>query len=284
MKISQLKNLEDLKSLIDLNNPTVGENLTFFYYEKIKNSKGNKNNNNDWNETFNLCVEALNLSKDLNVACWMLEAITCEKNLEGLYIGISFIDELIKKYSNIFPTNIESQINCFEWINNHVLEWLTNEIILQEDGKFSVIYTDLYNNKFNKEILKKYSYNKEYSIEKLNLIDKIQNILTNMKDFSFYFSSLINFFYKVKIFYNNCENYLNTNEMINKKENISDNNEIDSKEEIFNDINTLVIKGLNLDKNDVLLYLIYKICLLRNKPITEIINLIKENQLSKLLN
>jgi hypothetical protein len=294
-QLHELETLEDLKSLIDLNISNEGDDLTFIYYDRIKSSRPDKNithniniTHNNWHNTFNLCIEALNLSKDLNIAFWMLEALVYEKNLLGFYIGIGFIAELIEKYPNIFPKDMESKFNCFDWMNNHILEWLENEIILEKDGKFPILYIDIYNNKFNKDILKKYIYNKDYAKQKLDLMENIKNILTNMNDFSFYFSSILTFYFKVKIFYENCESYLvnvenNKKNDINKDLNENNNVDLNSKEEIFKEIGKLATEGLKLDKNDVLLYLIYKIFLLKNKPVNQIINLIRENDLSKLL-
>lgn len=285
-KISN-KNFEnkfiDLLKIYDHINPSnvIGENLIFTYYDKIKNLRPYKdpnNPNNNWKNVINHSIEALNLSKDFNISCWLLEALTYEENLYGFYLGLEIITILLEKFPNCYPETEEDKIICFEWINNNLFEWIVNEEILPTI-KFQTIHNDLLNNKFNKDLVKRVPYNEEFLDNKLLLIKNINNLLEKIKIYKPFLKNLIDLLYKLDNFY---KNYMKEYKLI--KTNLFENQSTsDNKENIFNSINSLVLEGLKIDKNDVVLYMLYKVLLLRKKSVNEILKLIRDNELSNLL-
>lgn len=263
-------------------NNEIGENLILTYYDKVKNLRPYKdihNPNNNWKNVINNCVEALNLSKDFNITCWLLEALTYEENLYGFYLGLEIITILIKNFPNCYPENHEDKIMGFEWINNYIFEWIINEEILPQ-GTFQMLHLDLLNNKFNRELLKKFPYKEDFINDKLFLISKINNLLDEIGNYKPYLQNIINLLNKLETFY---KTYIKEYSLIDKT--VDDKNLIiknHNKEDIFNEINNLTIEGLKIDKNDMILYIIHRVILLRKKPVNEILKLIRINELSNL--
>lgn len=53
----------------------------------------------DWHKVIRLCEEALTqMSKDLQVSCWFVEALTHLKGLAGAEVGINFLGEFISRF------------------------------------------------------------------------------------------------------------------------------------------------------------------------------------------
>ena len=53
----------------------------------------------DWHKVLRLCEEVLTLmSKDLQVSCWFVEALTHLKGLAGAEVGINFLGEFISRF------------------------------------------------------------------------------------------------------------------------------------------------------------------------------------------
>lgn len=53
----------------------------------------------DWHKVIRLCETALTkMSKDLQVSCWFVEALTHLKGLEGAEVGINFLGEFISRF------------------------------------------------------------------------------------------------------------------------------------------------------------------------------------------
>jgi hypothetical protein len=189
----------------------------------------------------------------------------------------------MEKFSDCYPTNEEDKIMGFEWINNNIFEWIINEEILP-GGTFQVLHFDLLNSKFNKDLIKKFGYKEDFIKDKLFLIENINKLLEKIKNYKPFLQNIINFLNKLENFYKTYMQEYNLLTEVNtttedKTSKIDINN---NKEDIFNEITNLVMEGLKIDKNDVILYMIHKIILIRKKPVNEILKLIRNNELSNL--
>ena len=121
-----------MKASIDLNtlmipipgaNPA-GENLRYTpVYDAIKEARRADDPLNrgewkreiktsDWNAVIAMAGEALaHKTKDLQIAAWLTEALTCISGFEGLAAGLSNINGLMRHFwENLFPEKIENDL------------------------------------------------------------------------------------------------------------------------------------------------------------------------------
>lgn len=121
-----------MKALIDANtilmpipgaNPA-GENLRYTpVYDAIKEARRADDPLNrgewqreiktsDWNAVIALAGDALtHKTKDLQIAAWLTEALTCISGFEGLAAGLSIITGLMRHFwENLFPEKIENDL------------------------------------------------------------------------------------------------------------------------------------------------------------------------------
>lgn len=121
-----------MKASIDLNtlmipipgaNPA-GENLRYTpVYDAIKEARRADDPLNrgewkreiktsDWNAVISMTGDALtHKTKDLQIAAWLTEALTCISGFEGLAAGLSIINGLMRHFwENLFPEKIENDL------------------------------------------------------------------------------------------------------------------------------------------------------------------------------
>lgn len=119
----------------------VGEDLTYTsVYDDIRNARYEEDEQlsqgvwehdiarADWNKVKSLCVDAIkNRSKDLQIAGWLVEALTMLDGFNGVATGIEFLTKFIDKYWNTcYPhttagkSDIEQKIRILDWIYNTI--------------------------------------------------------------------------------------------------------------------------------------------------------------------
>lgn len=274
----------------------IGQNLSLLSYDKIKNTRPYKdihNLNNTWQNVLNLSVDALHSTKDLNICCWMLEAITHEEHLLGFSAGMEIIQQLLENYPHCYPDNEEDKFIALKWINDNMSSWCGEEEIFP-NMKFNTVHKDIYNNKFNKEMVKNIIYDEKYLAKKIMIINNIKHILTKIKNHTYLFKDVLLFLQKIEQFYLNYQQNIRHNQEKNKNHHshIHKDKELDGeksphhvhdKEYIYSHLSELIQEGLEIDKNDLLLFLMHKILLLRKKNSHEIFKIIRENNLNSLI-
>ena len=82
----------------------------------------------DWNQVFSLCVDALTTkTKDLQIAAWLLESLTCTAGFEGVSQGLTVIAEFLDHfwetlYPEIEDDDLDYRAGPLEFINDKL--WL----------------------------------------------------------------------------------------------------------------------------------------------------------------
>lgn len=262
LKDNFLKNKDNI--LLDISNE---------YYEIIKKNRKNLK----WKDNILLCIEGLKKSKDLYLFCWFLESLSYEFFFLGFYKGINFLFFFYNFFENFLPKNIDLNSNL-NWIDDNFNNWFLDLEILPE-----ILLKNLHEEIFIKifDFNKKYLVSKKYINEKMEIIENILNSLEENKK-KFFFKNMFFFFKKIKIFYENILENLNKQE--NNKNIEKFKEEISFKENIFYQIKNLVEEGLKNDKNDLLLFLIFKIIELKTKSNKEILQIFQKNTILDILN
>lgn len=100
----------------------------------------------DWKEVISIATKTLSKkSKDLQIAGWLSEALTCEYGFAGLKEGLQLIREfLIKFWDTLYPViedrDLDYRIGPLEWLNR-TLAILIKQIPIAENkntGKFTL--------------------------------------------------------------------------------------------------------------------------------------------------
>lgn len=283
---SNINDLITIATPIDSNQ--VGENILLSYYDLIKKSRPYKdiyNPNSSWQQVLSLCVEALKISKDFNVCCWTLEALSFQYHLRGMKVGLNIIVDLLQYFPNCYPTCEEERTVSLEWINNHISTWIDEEEILPglyfKDVYKDILYAQL-NKDIYKDLWKRTTCDSEFLQDRIDTLNSIINNLNNLSSITFRDS--ISFFQKVYGFYIGYRQYL----VDLHKTSPSDNEnlvmeKLMTKDDIYNLLLEKVEEGLKFDKNDLLLFMIKKILLLRNKSNEEVYKLIRNNSIEGLI-
>jgi hypothetical protein len=267
----------------------IGVNLTLTDYDKIKKLRpyNDITNEEKWQTVIDATTEALGRSKDINILIWFIEANIHKNKLEGMRT-LSLLYDLLSNYNNCYPVDGEKKSNSINYLKDNILSWLAEEEILPKlylKNFFLLIKKDPTNNlleelgKQNTKTLEEYILNKKeniHSIENLfkyfdlNKAPLMASIVTLVKDLLL----------TLETFYNKIEEKLRN---IDKKQIIT-KQEINSNY-IYNEINKLILQGIEMDKQDILLYLMKKIVELYNsQDVIKIYNLLKEDSIEKILN
>ena len=282
---------ESIKDLVNITQPltnssnSIGEDTLLTFYDQIKSLRPYKdihNINNTWTNVIKLCIRVLQKTKDLNICCWLLEAMTYENNLEGFADGIKIIYELLKNFPNCYPLDENDKITALQWVNDHMSTWFDKEEILP-GVSLKNIHQDIFTSTINKDLLKKNPYNENYIHGKITLINNIQETINKIDLYKSCFKSVIFFFQKIENFYINYKQMSLNILIIPQKIEDKIEDPLVYKDQIFNDLSAIIHQGLLIDKSDLLLYLMQKILLLRNKPYKEIFKILRENNLSNLI-
>jgi len=284
-----IKNLVHITTPLNNTENSVGEDTCLTSYDQIKSLrpyKDVKNINNTWSNVINLCISTLQKTKDLNICCWLLEAMSYENNLEGFADGMEIISDLLITFPNCYPLGEEEKITALHWVNDHMSTWFDKEEILP-DLYLKNIHQDIFTSKINKDLFKKMTYNENYLNTKITLINTIKNIITKMELYNSCLKSVIFFLQRIENFYLIYKQILSpTTPITPPREDPTEENNTPfptSKDQIFHHLSQLIHEGLMVDKSDLLLYLMQKILLLRNKPYREIFKILRENNLANLI-
>jgi hypothetical protein len=293
LKIGQ----ESLFDLVKIHEPianhenNIGNNTILTFYDQIRNMrpyKNTKNPNNTWKNVFQLCIEALKQTKDLNICCWMLESITYEEALAGFAQGLNMIQRLLQIFPDCYPLDTEEKMNSLKWVDDNMSSWLGQEEIFPKIF-FKNIYHDIYNNKINFDLLKKKIPQEVFMHDKIKNINYIQDIIHHMGIYSSCLQNTLIFLQKLENFYLNYQKQIDIFQeaQITAKENnqiLLDVNSDISKTQIFEYLSQLIKQGLIIDKNDFFLFCIQQVLLLRHKDHKFLLKILKDNQLDNLFN
>jgi hypothetical protein len=285
---SNIMDLVKIKDSIGGGGNPIGVGVTLGVYDQIRNTrpyKDPKNPLNTWQNVLDLSVEALKTSKDLNVCCWILEALTYEEQLAGFSVGLEIINQLLNIYPACYPIVEDDKANAINWVDENMITWFENQEIFNK-ATFQTLYQDIFSGKITKELVKKYPYDGKFIENKLNLIAKTKKTLENMGYYGQIMKNTCSFLQKLENFYTNYKKFIV--EYYSKPDASSPENTIIingsiSKNELYNSLLETTKRGLDDDKNDLLLFMIYKIILLRGKTNNEIFKIIRDNNLNTLL-
>lgn len=94
----------------------------------------------DWPSIERRCEEFLKTrSKDLQIAAWTLEAWFRQREINGLFDGLTLVSGLIERYwDHVHPIidedgDSDARVAAFEWLNEEVPVWLRTRVVL---GRF----------------------------------------------------------------------------------------------------------------------------------------------------
>jgi len=265
----------------------IGENLTSTYYDKIKKLRpyNDINNGEKWQQVIDLSLEAIEKTKDLNITIWFIEASIHKDHLEGLN-SLHILYDLLVYYPHCYPEDVDKKSNSITYLKENILSWLAEEEILPQLYLNSLFYTIKKDptptflatlDKQNRQVVKKHMEQKIKLLKELghmlsrfdlNKSPLMASVVTIIKDF---FTTLENFYGKI-------EEYFAEEEKEKKQPQL----EI-TIEYIYQEIGNLVEKGMELDKQDILLYLISKIVLLKKKECVEVYSVLKEDSIAQLI-
>ncbi|OED45553.1 hypothetical protein AB836_01515 [Rickettsiales bacterium (ex Bugula neritina AB1)] len=268
----------------------IGINTVYDTHEKIKEIKKSEDIEK-WKKIIDIILENLyNTTKDLTLSAYLLEALCKTYHLEGALNGLEIIFIIIENFPNAYS---KDKLLIFDWINKNFSTWFDNFELLK-NKIFKDYYQEIYTQKYSKSI----THSENIDINNINYnLDLLNEILMYIKNINDHYSLIsvrenINYF---KFYFNHLK------EIYNKKleNNISEKNDTNTekndtniivteetkplyKEQMYNNILELVNQYYDIDKNDIILFLLKKVLNLSKKKNTEMLNLIKNNSLCKL--
>jgi len=97
-----------------------------------------------WPKVRKLCEEVLSdKSKDLQIACWYMEAMTNLHGFEGAHFGLQILEVLVTDfwefiYPSLDPDDLEERAGKIEWLNRQMATTIRNlPLTTRESGAYS---------------------------------------------------------------------------------------------------------------------------------------------------
>lgn len=261
----------------------IGINTIYDIHEQVKDIKKSAAIDK-WVKITEIILENLyNKTKDLTLAAYLLEAMCETNNLDGALNGFEIILLIINNFPDAYS---KDKPLIFDWINKNFSTWF-KQFNLIKDKKFQDYYQEIYTQNYSNNIT-------QISNIEVNIIDDnlllIENILICINEINTHYSLIgvreninyFKFYFKyIKKMYDDSLNKITplVNNYHQEKESV-----YLKKSEIYEEITKIVKKYREVDKNDIILFLVEKVLQLSEKNNEELLGIVKEDALSGLYN